>query len=404
MITKGKDQSSWEGGVAERVRPDPIHPQARVWEVIDTDFHLLPEFETLRKFMPEPFRTKLQRYPQVASEYSPDAAISKVGTGQSVHGEAHTGEDVLRVLDEIGVDTVILTPGFQRPQSIFNEPLITAVVRAYNDYLIQEVLPVSDRIKAQIMINQRDPKAGAEEIHRVGENQQFVGVYSEFGGCNEPIGSAKHDPIFDALAEFDLPLAVHIATFWQPSSPLAMGTRTWVECLAIATMGTAMATMGSMILQGLFDKYPGQKILLQEGGFWWIIDFMLRVDEMYLDHPGDIQLVERKLESGEKFLNKLPSEYLLDHFRFSTQPMCKPKKIQEFRSLLQMTHAEELMLYSSDWPHATFDPVNWVFETRALSDSMRRRILSENAKELYKRLKGTNGVASVAEGKEASTH
>ena len=89
-------------------------------------------------------------------------------------------------------------------------------------------------------------------FHRVGENQQFVGVYSEFGGCNEPIGSAKHDPIFDALAEFDLPLAVHIATFWQPSSPLAMGTRTWVECLGIATMGTAMATMGSMILQGLF--------------------------------------------------------------------------------------------------------------------------------------------------------
>ena len=183
-----------------------------------------------------------------------------------------------------------------------------------------------------------------------------------------------------------------------------MGTRTWVECLGIATMGTAMATMGSMILQGLFDKYPGQKILVQEGGFWWIIDFMLRVDEMYLDHPGDIQLVERKLESGEKFLNKLPSEYIFDHFRFSTQPMCKPKRIQDFRSLLQMTHAEELMLYSSDWPHATFDPVNWVFETRALSDSMRRRILSENAKKLFKRLKGTNGVVSVAEGKEASTH
>jgi predicted TIM-barrel fold metal-dependent hydrolase len=372
--------------VAEIVRPDPINPQARATEVIDTDFHFLPPFETLRRYFSEPFRSKIVRYPQVASEYAPDAAIGKVGTGQSVLGEAHTGEDVVRVLDEIGVDTVVMSPGFQRPQSIYNSPTLTALARAYNDYLVETVFPVSPRIRAEIMINQRDPAAAAAEIRRVAEHRQFVGAYSEFGGTYEPIGSAVHDPMFDALAEHDLPLAVHVGTFWQPASPLSQGTRTWVELLGIAPMGTAMAWMGSMIMQGLFDKYPRQMILMQEGGFWWVIDFMLRVDEFYLDHPGDVALVERKLAAGRPYLERLPSEYVRDHFRFSTQPMCKPKRAQHFVWLMEIAGAEDLLLYSSDWPHATFDPVNWLFETPGITEPVRLAILSGNARKLFKRI------------------
>lgn len=372
--------------VAEIVKPDPIHPLARATEVIDTDFHFLPPFETLRQYFAEPFRSKVVRYPQVASEYSPDAAIGKVGTGQSVLGEARTGEDVIRVLDEIGADSVILSPGFQRPQNIYNPPTLTALTRAYNDYLIDKVFPVSRRIHAELMINHQDPEAGAAEIRRVGHHRQFVGAYSEFGGTYEPIGSARHDPIFDALGELELPLAVHVGTFWHPDTPLSNGTRTWVELLGIAPMGTAMAWMGSMIMQGLFDKYPTQKILMQEGGFWWVIDFMLRIDEFYLDHPGDIALVERKIAAGEQFLNRLPSEYVREHFRFSTQPMVKPKNAKHLAWLLEISRADELLLYSSDWPHATFDPVNWLFESPAITEPMRQAILSGNARRLFSRL------------------
>lgn len=380
------EQKSGQRAVAEIVKPDPIHPLARTTEVIDTDVHFLPPFETLRQYFDEPFRSKVVRYPQVASEYSPDAAIGKVGTGQSVLGEARTGEDVVRVLDEIGADKVILSPGFQRPQNIYNSPTLSAIARAYNDYLIDKVFPVSKRIHAEIMINHRDPESGAAEIMRVGQHRQFVGAYSEFGATYEPIGSARHDPIFDALTELDLPLAVHVGTFWHPNTPLSNGTRTWVELLGIAPMGTAMAWMGSMIMQGLFDKYPKQKILMQEGGFWWVIDFMLRIDEFYLDHPGDIALVERKIAAGEQFLNRLPSEYVREHFRFSTQPMVKPKNAKHLAWLLEISRADELLLYSSDWPHATFDPVNWLFESPAITESMRQAILSGNARKLFSRL------------------
>ena len=99
--------------------------------------------------------------------------------------------------------------------AIFNEPVISAIASAYNTLLAEEVLPASDRIKGSILINQRDPQAGAAEIRRHGANPKFVAVYAEFGAVFEPLGSAKHDPIYDALREFDLPLIIHGSGFWQ---------------------------------------------------------------------------------------------------------------------------------------------------------------------------------------------
>src|SRR2546428_162145 len=81
-----------------------------------------------------------------------------------------------------------------------------AVSPAHNDYLVEEVFPVSDRIKANLMICHRAPQMGAAEIRRVGRHKQFVGVFTSFSALFEPIGTAKYDPILDAMAEFDLVL------------------------------------------------------------------------------------------------------------------------------------------------------------------------------------------------------
>jgi hypothetical protein len=335
--------------------------------------------------MPEPFRTELTSYPLGGGDYSPKYAIGLEGTGQEVQGCARTAEDVLRVIDEIGVETVILSPGFTRPQSMFHQAMVTATAAAYNDFLRHEVLPASPRIKAQIMVNHRNPDAGAAEIRRVGEHPGFVGVYTEFGGNYEPIGTARHDPIFQAAVERDLAVASHIGTFWQKMTPLSEGTRTWTELTGLSAVSISFAYVGSMIMQGLFDKFPDLRVIIQEGGFWWLPEFMARADDYYLSHPGDIRLVERKLESGEKFLNKLPSEYFDSNIRFSTQPMCFPKNPAHFKPLMTLCRGEDWLLYSSDWPHATFDPFNWVFNG-AISDGGRKKILRDNAMAWIKRL------------------
>jgi len=44
---------------AQPVRPDPINPKVRGFEVIDTDFHFGPSWATLRTYLKEPCRSLL---------------------------------------------------------------------------------------------------------------------------------------------------------------------------------------------------------------------------------------------------------------------------------------------------------------------------------------------------------
>jgi len=125
--------SPHERELARRTKPNPIDGRAAAYDVIDTDFHFVPDWEALRRYMPEPFRTELNRYPLVGSDYSPKYAIGMDGTGQDVLGRASTAADVLKVLDEIGVGTVILSPGFQRPQSMFHPQMVSVLASAFND-------------------------------------------------------------------------------------------------------------------------------------------------------------------------------------------------------------------------------------------------------------------------------
>ena len=58
-----------------------------------------------------------------------------------------------------------------------------------------------------------------------------------------------------------------------------------------------------------------------------------------------------------------------------------------FGWLLEMCHAQDLFCFSSDWPHQTLDPANWVVEnTDCIDDEMQKRLLSGNARKLYSRL------------------
>ena len=81
----------------------------------------------------------------------------------------------------------------------------------------------------------------------------------------------------------------------------------------------------------------------------------------------------------------LPSEYFDSNIRFSSQPMCFPKNPEHFKALMTVCRGEDWLLYSSDWPHATFDPLNWVFNAM-VSEEGRKKILRENARSWIRRL------------------
>jgi predicted TIM-barrel fold metal-dependent hydrolase len=91
----------------------------------------------------------------------------------------------------------------------------------------------------------------------------------------------------------------------------------------------------------------------------------------------------RKLHKEVPHLQKLPSEYLREHFWMSTQPMEEPDSpewVEDVYWAFQQAMGEKLM-YSSDYPHWDFDAPDALWDT--LPFESRRKILGETASEFF---------------------
>ena len=64
---------------AEAIAPDPVNPKIRTMEVIDTDFHFTPKWDTLKRYLKEPFKSRLYHFPLGSLEYNPEPANEKPG-------------------------------------------------------------------------------------------------------------------------------------------------------------------------------------------------------------------------------------------------------------------------------------------------------------------------------------
>ncbi|WP_246310445.1 amidohydrolase family protein [Halorarum halophilum] len=145
-----------------------------------------------------------------------------------------------------------------------------------------------------------------------------------------------------------------------------------------------MVNVGNMIMRGVFDKCPDLNVVLQEAGHWWVPFIRYRMEEFYEMHPDDIKITPRKHGTNEDYLQRSPSESLRDNVYLCIQPLSLPRNSGEARNMLEMSLADEMFIYSSDWPHQTLDPPTWFYTSRAFDDELRQSILSKNAEEILR--------------------
>jgi len=136
------------------------------------------------------------------------------------------------------------------------------------------------------------------------------------------------------------------------------------------------------IAAGVFDRFPRLRIVLAEGGFAWSPSLMWRMDRSY-------QLFREDLPS----LQRLPSEYVREHFWFTTQPIDEPEKPEYFMQTLELLEMNDRFLFATDYPHWDFDAPDRVFP-RGVGDELKQMMYHRNALEAFSKVRQRH--ASVA--------
>lgn len=364
---------------------DPAVPTGRKLGVIDVDFHPMPvpTDPQVADHLPQRWKDHIARF-----------GLGAMGGGvypsqrefthrlDAVDENGRVGVDpalaVSQVLDPFDMSAVVLTC----PQTYIitnggaNMPhqLATSLYRAYNDALGHTWCAHDPRFNASITVA-RDLPGGEREIERCkagpwGDRYRQV-LISPSG--QDPLGKRRYWPLFEACEHYDIPLGFHVPGMGR--QPTGAGRQNFYAETHAAFGVLPLALVPSLIFEGVFDRFPGLKIALLEMGWDWVVPFSWRLDATWAKLRHELPHLKRK-----------PSEYLRDHFWFSTQPLEEPERpdmLEDVFGMFEESGFADRLMFSSDYPHWDFDsPYESVPEN--FPDDRRRRILGENASALYR--------------------
>jgi predicted TIM-barrel fold metal-dependent hydrolase len=276
------------------------------------------------------------------------------------------------LLDAYGISRAVLIGGEVLGLGAMPNGDIAAVIAsAYNEWLAEVWLAGDERYRAALVVAPQDPARGAREIRRVGQRHGFVTVLLPLR--NSLMGDRHYYPIYEAAAEMNLPVTVHPNSaegIFHTAPSLAGGPPTYYVEWHTGLSQVFHANVASLVCHGVFELFPTLKVVVTEGGFAWLPDLLWRLDKNVKGLRDEVPWIQR-----------LPSEYIFEHVRFTSQPFLEPRRREHLHAICDIVRAEQTLMFSSDYPHWDFDD-----PMRALSwlpDHCSKRVKAENAIDLY---------------------
>lgn len=345
--------------------------------IIDCDVHHTRKNNAeLAEYLPEPWRSEVLKYGQrsfgagINSRDGGDRWDTRTESGAGGGSDPHHVIDQL--LDKYDITYALLTGSGHDITGNPDADYAAAIVSAWNDHTVDKWLPVDKRFKMALWVAHQDPLLAAREIERLGDHPDVVAVW--FSSLSRmSFGNRFFYPIYEAAERKGLPIGIHpgnAGAMFAQASPTASGiARNYLEWHTSLSQ-IYMGHLTSIILEGVFERFPKLKFFMVEGGFAWLPHLMWRMDSHY-----------KGLRQQAPWLKRLPSDYVLDHIRVTTQPIEEPKKHEHLHHIFDMMDGENILMFASDYPHWDFDEPTTI--ARMLPPSARQKIMHDNAAALF---------------------
>jgi predicted TIM-barrel fold metal-dependent hydrolase len=274
-------------------------------------------------------------------------------------------------LDPNGVEVGMLVSLSRGGMEERNLDFAAALARAVNDWQREEWVRKEPRLRAGIVITTEDTPAAVAEIERRADDRAFTQIIMSPRG-EEPIGRKRYWPIYEAAERHGLPIGLHPAGYSGGHPTTAMGWPTYYMQEHYAFETAMQSMLASLVIEGVFERFPNLKVALIESGFTWVPALCWRMDKHW-----------ERMRAETPHLKRRPSEYVREHVWFATQPIEEPEKPEHLVEVIDWIGWDRI-LFSTDYPHWDFDDPRYVFSKIKLSETQKRQVFRDNAKALYR--------------------
>lgn len=270
-------------------------------------------------------------------------------------------------LDALPVEYGILNC-LSRVGDQLNSAYDAALARAMNDWQSAEWLAADDRLRGSIMVPYEDADLAAEEIHRMAADPRCIQILIK-PRTREPLGRRRYWKMFEAAEACGLPIAIHFGGYSQHPITASGWPSFYIEDhTAMAQVFQALII--SLVCEGVFERFPGLRIVCVEGGFAWLPPLMWRMDKHLKRLADEVPHVTRR-----------PSDLVREHVRFTTQPMEEAPDATHILQVIEHFESDDMLMFATDYPHWDYDNPDRVLER--LPEPLRRKIFIDNARAFY---------------------
>jgi len=273
----------------------------------------------------------------------------------------------LKEMDEAGIDLQVLSHGAPATQRLEGD-LAVQVAKGANDRLHKAVESNPGRFEAFAVLPSNEPKAAADELERAVTKLGFKGAMLHGLSNGLFLDDKRFWPIYERAQKLDVPIYLHpavphpavVEAYYKDYLKEFPGllTAAWGFTVETATQGIRM------VLSGVFDAYPGLKMIL--GHLGESLPFSLWRIDMALQRPGNVKTPFR-----DTFRNHF---WITTSGNFSTPALL----------CCVMEMGADRILFSVDYPFVPNPPgVKWM-EHVPLGPEDRAKILHGNAERLLR--------------------
>ena len=208
--------------------------------------------------------------------------ISGRGRFEDVHRGGYDPDQHLKDMTLDGVAGEVLYPS----QGLFyfrlkDSALMSAIFRAYNDWLAEFCRTDPARLKGIAMINLDDVRDGIAELERAARIGLAGAMISEYPLEERRYDQPEYEPFWAAAESLGIPLSLHTATRRQ-GKIRGSGPKTLRDASSRATKAFGPATsLCDMIFSGVFERYPRLVVAVVEFELSWAPHLLDTMDYTY---------------------------------------------------------------------------------------------------------------------------